>query len=368
MLNNDNDGDKNQTSIDAVNSKITKIKDAIVDAVEKGEPSSSVAPRKDYDAYLTKQRISNKVTAIPNFYGNGPKELNQFLEKLKQVYDTCGVEGKYEAHFIEDAKGALGEHIYASLRTSGKTINTFDAFKTWLCETFDSQLTSFQLLGAAFDATYDKSKQFITFAQKVEKEIRTARDLIKADHKRKHNQEMTTDQVFDLVGGMLMVNQLQANHRPIYNAMVNQMNDLRTASDVATKAECLRDRFNGDSLPSNDEAFYSGARNSQKSSKGKGQESEVQKLRDEFRTQFSEMTKAIASLKGNTGNNAGPKPSGSSTKRPYPRGKNAGKDNKKPRKEDNKSGEHQNAYAGYTSPPMPLPLSLDDIMGTPDFQ
>ena len=208
-------------------------------------PSTSSTTTKDYEAYRIRGAISDRVRQISVFHGSGPQELSQFLEKLKQVYseyvstDTTA----YEASFVRDVKCQLSSGIHSNLVNSGETIASFDQFKIWLRKTYDSQLTAFQLLGSAWDAEYEANDKFIIYAQTVEKELRTARDFILADYEKRNSTAMTAEQVFDLVGAMLMTEKLKAHHPTIYRAMVKQMDGLETATAVATPAECYRDRF-----------------------------------------------------------------------------------------------------------------------------
>ena len=254
----DNADNKYDAALTREQNTIAELKAALVKAVLAGN-NKAAGQTKDYDAYQTKNTISDQLRSIPKFRGTGPRELNQFLEKLDQCYDLCVLHGKHEEHFVRCAKLALAEDIYASLCSTNQVVETFASFKKWLCEAYDSQLTSFQLLGSAFGAEYLSSEKFIVFAQKIEKEVRTARNVIKAEHKRKNKgEDMSADQVFDLMGAMLMVEKLQAHHKSIYDAMVDKMNDLKTASDVATKAECLRDRCKGESIAPTEQAFYGG--------------------------------------------------------------------------------------------------------------
>ena len=362
----DNADNKYDAAITREQNNIDELKTAIIAAVTSGNVKTS--QHKDYEAYHMKNSISDQLRTVPKFRGTGPRELNQFLEKLKQAYDMCVIGGKHEDHFVRCAKLALSEDIYSSLCSSKAVVNTFDDLKKWLCEAFDSQLTSFQLLGSAFGAEYNSTDKFITFAQKIEKEVRTARNVIKAEHKRKHSEDMTADQVFDLMGAMLMVEKLQAHHKSIYDAMVDKMNDLRTASDVATKAECLRDRCKGESLAPTEQSFYGGSKPQHKSN-GKSQQNplltELQKSNEQqqqFNRQVLEFMKSSNGANqdnkggGPTKSNYNSKPHKGPIRKPPYKGKKD--EHKKPAATQNKS---------YVGQEIHRP-SLGDIMGDSDFQ
>ena len=110
---------------------------------------------------------------------------------------------------------------------SKKVMATFDDFAKWLRSTYDSQLTQYQLLGAAWDADFDPADAYITFAHNVEKKLRTATDAILEDYKKNNaGAEMTARKFADLVGGMLMCEKLKQHNKPIYRAMVTKMNEL----------------------------------------------------------------------------------------------------------------------------------------------
>ena len=232
---------KKETDIEAM----TK---ALIQAVSK--PTTSSTTSTDYEGYRIRGAISDRVRQINVFHGSGPQELSQFLEKLTQVYKeyVSSNPTAYEGSFVRDAKCQLSAGIHSNLTNSKETITTFDQFKKWLRKTYNSQLTAFQLLGAAWYTEFKTSDKFVIYAQTVEKELRTARDFIMAEYERRNKSKMTTEQVFDLIGAMLMTEKLKMYQPTIYRAMVKQMDGLETATAVATPAECYRDRFGGETM------------------------------------------------------------------------------------------------------------------------
>lgn len=222
-------------------------------------PSTKGVSGQDYESNQTRNWIHNRVLAINSFKGTGPNELSGFIENLTQVFDLfVKFNTKHETMFVEVCKAQLGSNIYANLVSSKTPIATFNDLTKWLRRTYDSQLTTYQLMGSAWDAEFQAKEPYIAFAQTVEKSLRTASDFIFEDFRKKNNgDDMSAQQVIDLVGGMLMCEKLKAHNTMIYRAMVTQMNELTSASEVATYAESLRVRYGCESLTdSQPDVFY----------------------------------------------------------------------------------------------------------------
>jgi len=200
-------------------------------------------PGKDYEWFQMRNAIATSISTIPKFNGGGAVELCAFLENLSQAHDTFCKDAKFEEPFMQSATMRLSQHVYSNLKSSGKDVSTFEKLKDWLKSTYDAQLTPYQLLGCAWDTSFDQEQKFVLYAQSVEKSMRTATKFIFEEHKKKTNEDMTADQFSMLVAGMLLVEKLNHKCPEIYRGLIPKIKDLTTATEVATHAETLRAQY-----------------------------------------------------------------------------------------------------------------------------
>jgi len=365
-----------QSILDAKQKEVNEIATALStasDAVETKASTSLV----DYQTNQTRNWIHNDIQQISTFMNGGPDELSSFIDALKIVYDTHVMDNlKLESIFVKCAKGRLGKNIYSNLVNSKVTMNTFDDFTKWLRATYDSQLTQYQLLGAAWDAEFDPADVYITFAHNVEKKLRTATDTILEDYKKKNSgSEMSAKKFADLVGGMLMCEKLKQHNKLIYRAMVTKMNELTSANEVATYAESLRVRFGDGIVETTNDAFY-GNRSYQNRSKDEnsgwktvphrsggnysGKENRNKHSDDDEtvtikKSKLSEYIKKASNVKPYHGGGAKSKSNSKSTN---------DKRKQQPPRKPNKS----NAKTFVQQPETTFESILDDIMNDQDFQ
>ena len=229
----------------SVKSELADLEKQFIEASLKSDGSLAgpMKPGKDYEWFQMRNAIATSIGAIPEFNGGGAVELCAFLEKLNQAHDTFCKDAKYEEPFMQSATMRLSQHVYSNLKSSNTDVSTFDKLKDWLKSTYDAQLTPYQLLGCAWDTTFQKEDKFVLYAQAVEKSMRTATKFIFEEHKKKHKTDMTAAQFSMLVSGMLLVEKLNHECPEIYRGLLPKIKDLTTATEVATHAETLRAQY-----------------------------------------------------------------------------------------------------------------------------
>jgi len=240
------------TNETAITLKTTELSDMIkAMQVVVSKPSDNSTVGKVYESDRMSREISNSISRIDQFQATGIEELNSFIGRLDQIYNEMVTEDHHRETFLRQAKLALGGKVYDNCTSHKANLQTFDQFKDWLKKTYGTQVTGFQLLSKAWDAEFDAKEKFVVYAQKIENALRTANTHIQSKFKEKNEAkaEMTGTQMLDIVGAMLVTEELRKQCNPVYCALVNNMDDLTTASKVAAQAELYREQFGAQENP-----------------------------------------------------------------------------------------------------------------------
>ena len=235
-----------------IEAKKTEFKEALEQffnlPVPEGAPDASNYA-KTVSGDTNRRTLTQKVSNVTEFKGEGPKSLHAFLSKLDQIEELYVKKNPSLAEpFVDLVKGQLDNCVYQTMKASNTNVDTYDNLKTWLQSTYDSKITNFQLLGECFNFQFDKSDNYVDQAQKFEVSLRAAESHIMAQHKKKHNSEMTASQMLHLVGAQLLSEHLRKTDLNVFRTMVTIMDDFSSATEVAAKADTMRDRLGNQAI------------------------------------------------------------------------------------------------------------------------
>ena len=234
----------NKKLISSLTQKISEIRSAIANTQTISQAVSS--SHQDYQFIQVAASLSTAMKDVKRLEPGVPAE--NFIASLRNVYDLLvaperGQHPRLEKEFLKQARLRMAETYNTQLSNSGIQIQTFDEFRSYISKTHGSQLTNYQLLSRAWDLELDASESLTDFATKLELRMRDAANQIEARYKadkqsaNNPNPEMTSETVFQLVGGMLMSEKIKQRSPRIFSHLVRTMDKHYSASTIAHEAK-----------------------------------------------------------------------------------------------------------------------------------
>ena len=198
-------------------------------------------------------------------------QVEGFINTLKNNYDLLVKPDlttfpRLETEFIKQARLRLAESYNTQLTNSKEDVSTFDKFIEYLTKVHGSQLGSFQLLSRAWNLELGENECYADYATKLELRLRDAAQQIKSRFTKEKRTasndrpELSADEVFQLMGAMLIAEKVKENSPKIFSMMIKTMDRHWTASNIAHEAKLYQERLGEESesiLVSDESAFYS---------------------------------------------------------------------------------------------------------------
>jgi hypothetical protein len=102
------------------------------------------------------------------------------------------------------------------------------------------------VVNRAFDIQFQPKEKYFIFSNKLTDELRTSLVAIKRHYgKLDGDKELTADEYIDFMGALCMSQKLKEHNWDIFRDMTNDFDKLKTANEVAQKAEFYRERLQG---------------------------------------------------------------------------------------------------------------------------
>ena len=316
-----------ETDIAAIEAELKK---TAATTVTPAAPTNNVVAHAESDQTMVKSlQEQATVQNLLDVIRNEPKmvlgdSMERFVAQMDQIYevevkDQVTDLPKLEDEFVRATKRLLINTMYSQMAKSGEDTSTWELLKKYLIQNHGSKITMFQHLTRLWNLEPKSEEKLTDFAAKLEDQIHTASIHIKELYTKKHNADMSADDVFKLVGAMLTSIQVKKNHEDIFRSMIKKMDTHWTASSLAADAQDYIDRLDTASNITKTGAevsFLAKSKNSKssdqkKSSGKKTNEDESTKAIKELQKQIEAIPKAIQSLtltntSSKTGGRSGP--------------------------------------------------------------
>ena len=185
---------------------------------------------------------------IPQYNGLNITETERYISKLNQFFTllVSDVDSSLEGEFLSQVKLKLGDNVWKHLDTSRPDVSTFEKYKNFINSTYGGFQNAFQVVNRAFDIEFQPKEKFFIFSNKLTDELRTSLAAIKRHYgKLEGDKELTSDEVIDFMGALCMSQKLKEHHWETFRDMTNDFDKLKTANEVAQKAEFYRERLQG---------------------------------------------------------------------------------------------------------------------------
>ena len=223
-------------------------------------PAAEIVPAPNYDEQVVKtmrenamvQNLLEVVRLVPKL--SVGDSIERFVSELDQIYKVevlpqLGQISSLENEFVRTAKRLLTFSMYEQMDKSGAKIDKWLEMKRYLIENHGSKITMFQHLNRLWRLEPKPQESLIDFGARVEEQIHKASlHIMKKfgkDHKENDNtsKDMTAEDVFKLIGAMLVSLQVQKEHEFIYRAMIKSMDKHWSAGSLLADAQDYVDRL-----------------------------------------------------------------------------------------------------------------------------
>ena len=205
--------------------------------------SDTVNSDKLYDRGV--KAISSALKELPTYNGLNISETERYLAKLNQFFTllVTGVNENLEGEFLSQIKLKLGDNVWKHLDTTKPDISNFEKYKIFINTNYGGFQNAFQVVNRAFDIEFDPNQKFFIFSNKLTDELRTSLAAIKRHYNKiDGDKELTASECIDFIGALCVSQKLKEHHWELFRDMTNDFDKLKSANEVAQKAEFYRER------------------------------------------------------------------------------------------------------------------------------
>ena len=201
---------------------------------------------------------------VPTFQSG--VDVHSFINSLELYYKLYVVPNKTadtERMFVRLSTGKMSVEYGSTMTNFEPKIEDFESMKKYLKINHSSKMSCYQTLDGMWDLQISESENFRDFARKLDDKAVEARNIIEAKFETAQNKtaglksspaaeenansEMTSKDVFNLFSGQIFLQMLKHNSPNIYNQIVNDLDAVWNAVDIANLAMSYKDRMASDS-------------------------------------------------------------------------------------------------------------------------
>ena len=282
----------NEGAIQKINAKIDQIAETIKSKTEKLAVGQNVQNEQKINLQVQKELQVAFRDNVPTFQSG--VDVHSFINSLELYYKLYVVPNKTadtEKMFVRLSTGKMSVEYGSTMTNFEPKINDFESMKKYLKMNHASKMSCYQTLDGMWDLQMQESENFRDFARKLDDKAVEARNIIEAKFetakttksagiqnltagKKKEDSadsEMTSKDVFNLFAGQIFLQMLKTKSPNIYNQIVNDLDAVWNAVDIANLAMSYKDRMADDennqaTVPSSLTAAYK-SKNDQKNEK-----------------------------------------------------------------------------------------------------
>ena len=256
----------NEGAIQKINAKIDQIAETIKSKTEKLAVGQNVQNEQKINLQVQKELQVAFRDNVPTFQSG--VDVHSFINSLELYYKLYVVPNKTadtEKMFVRLSTGKMSVEYGSTMTNFEPKINDFESMKKYLKMNHASKMSCYQTLDGMWDLQISESENFRDFARKLDDKAVEARNIIEAKFEtaktktagltslpvatetENASSEMTSKDVFNLFSGQIFLQMLKHNSPNIYNQIVNDLDAVWNAVDIANLAMSYKDRMASDS-------------------------------------------------------------------------------------------------------------------------
>ena len=244
---------------DGIMTEISTIKNALSLVVKEDEKvkaettlSLNETKLKTQEKQIVHREIMQSLDSVPMF--NPGHDVHLHVSRLANLFEVL-VKGredsdKLEETFIRNAKKRMHDSYLTQMINSGKTIESFEEFKTYMVDVHESKQSHFQKLNQLWQMVPREKETFTDLASRLENLAHEVRLSILAKWKKNNTNDtdIPSKNLFDLVIGQILLTHIQSSrHSDVYRYIASELDTAWTAKEIANRAMTISDRIKSES-------------------------------------------------------------------------------------------------------------------------
>ena len=249
-----------QSKKDAILTEVTTLKNALSVVVKEDERvkaettlNLNETKTKTQEKQIVHREIMSSLDSVPMF--NPGHDVHLHVSRLANLFEVL-VKGRddsdnLEQTFIRNAKKRMHDSYLTQMINSGKTISTFDEFKTYMVDVHESKQSHFQKLNQLWQMVPREKETFTDLASRLENLAHEVRLSILAKWKKNNttHTDIPSKNLFDLVIGQILLTHIQSSkHCDVYRYIASELDTAWTAKEIANRAMTISDRIKSESV------------------------------------------------------------------------------------------------------------------------
>ena len=253
--------EQNEGAINLMNTKITEIAGTIKSKTEKLSAGNNVQNEQKVNLQVQKELQIAFRDNVPTFQSG--VDVHSFINSLELYYKLYIVPNKTadtERMFVRLSTGKMSVEYGSTMTNFEPKIEDFESMKKYLKANHSSKMSCYQTLDGMWDMQISDSENFRDFARKLDDKAVEARNIIEAkfetaqtktaannnlpaDKSTETADSMTSKDVFNLFSGQIFLQMLKHKSPNIYNQIVNDLDAVWNAVEIANLAMSYKDRM-----------------------------------------------------------------------------------------------------------------------------
>ena len=227
--------------------------------------SADVKVQKEPKIQIQKE-LQNALRDVPSFQSG--VDVHGFINALELYYDLYVAPNKsaeFEKMFVRLSTAKMSVEYGSTMTKHKPSIEDFESMKSYLKTHHASKMSSYQTLDGMWDLQMTEAENLRDFARRLDEKAVESRNIIEAKYEifsksktadnslstdesnETAEHKMTSKDVFNMFSGQIFLQMLKAKSPHIYNQIVNDLDEVWNAVDIANLAMSYEDRMAKDS-------------------------------------------------------------------------------------------------------------------------
>ena len=258
--------EKDQNAINLINEEMNLIASTIKTKSEAEIKPADLEVPKEPKTQIQKELQIALRDNVPSFQSG--VDVHSFINALELYYDLYVAPNKsadFEKMFVRLSTGKMSVEYGSTMTKFKPTIEDFESMKSYLKTHHASKMSCYQTLDGMWDLQMTDAENLRDFARRLDEKAVESRNIIEAKYesfsKNKSadknsaavenndtaDYDMTSKDVFNMFSGQIFLQMLKAKSPHIYNQIVNDLDEVWNAVDIANLAMSYEDRMAKDS-------------------------------------------------------------------------------------------------------------------------
>lgn len=226
------------------------------------EPVGQIDQKPHVNYIHVQQELQNSMRDnVPSFQSG--VDVHTFINSLKLTHGLYKNEiptADFEKMFVRLATSKMSVEYASTMTNHTPAITNFEAMETYLKTHHASKMSCYQTLDVMWDLQQLESENLRDFARKLDEKAVESRNIIEAkfetamkmksaalntDSESSNTAEikMASKDVFQMLSGQIFLQMLKSKRPNVYNQIVNDLDQVWTAIDIANLAMSYEDRM-----------------------------------------------------------------------------------------------------------------------------